>query len=67
MLVYHGDFLFSRLVSCGRENLRLWRVKAGSLRSAPVNLGEHHGGSELTDCCFEPGLHPTRDPLDRLV
>ena len=54
------------MVSCGRDNLRLWRVKDGQLRSAPVNLGEYHS-SEITDCAFEAGLDATKDPLDRLV
>lgn len=56
----------TRMVSCGRDNIRLWRVKDGSLRSAPVNLGEYHL-MEFTDCCFEAGYDPTRDPADRLV
>ena len=54
------------MVSCGRDNIRLWRVKDGSLRSAPVNLAEHHS-MEFTDCCFEAGFHATKDPLDRMV
>ncbi|XP_065191135.1 WD repeat-containing protein 90-like isoform X2 [Sycon ciliatum] len=33
----------TRMVSCGRENIRFWRVRNGELRSAPVNLGSHHG------------------------
>uniref|UniRef100_A0AAQ6AM06 WD repeat domain 90 n=1 Tax=Amphiprion ocellaris TaxID=80972 RepID=A0AAQ6AM06_AMPOC len=28
----------TRLVSCGRDNIRLWRVRNGMLRSCPVNL-----------------------------
>ena len=55
-----------RMVSCGRDNVRLWRVKDGSLRSAPVNLGEHHS-MEFTDCCFEAGYNANKDPLDRVV
>jgi len=59
--------IFFRMISCGRDNIRLWRVKDGALRSAPVNLGEYHDSWEFTDCCFEAGLEPTKDPLDRLV
>ncbi|XP_069124737.1 WD repeat-containing protein 90-like isoform X4 [Argopecten irradians] len=56
----------TRMVSCGRDNIRLWRVKDGHLRSAPVNLGEHHT-VEFTDVCFEAGYHADKDPTDRLV
>jgi len=64
-----GDVFLSffRMISCGRDNIRLWRVKDGALRSAPVNLGEYHASFEFTDCCFEAGFEPTKDPLDRLV
>lgn len=54
------------MVSCGRDNIRLWRVKEGSLRSAPVNLGEYHN-MEFTDVVFEAGYHITKDPADRRV
>jgi len=59
--------IFVRMISCGRDNIRLWRVKDGALRSAPVNLGDYHDSLEFTDCCFEAGLELTKDPLDRLV
>ncbi|XP_056017616.1 WD repeat-containing protein 90-like isoform X2 [Ostrea edulis] len=55
-----------RMVSCGRDNVRLWRVKEGQLRSAPVNLGEYHL-MEFTDICFEAGYHADKDPADRIV
>ena len=54
------------MVSCGRDNVRLWRVKEGSLRSAPVNLGEYHT-MEFTDVSFEAGYHSDKDPSDRIV
>lgn len=41
-------------------------MKDGNLRSAPVNLGEFHA-MEFSDCCFEAGYEPTKDPLDRVV
>uniref|UniRef100_UPI0037E729E7 WD repeat-containing protein 90 n=1 Tax=Semicossyphus pulcher TaxID=241346 RepID=UPI0037E729E7 len=44
----------TRMVSCGRDNIRLWRVRNGSLRSCPVNLGEYHSG-DFTDVAFEEG------------
>ncbi|WAQ96619.1 WDR90-like protein [Mya arenaria] len=56
----------TRMVSCGRDNVRLWRVKEGSLRSAPVNLGEYHT-MEFTDVAFQAGYHPGKDPNDRLI
>ena len=56
-----------RMISCGRDNVRLWRVKDGALRSAPVNLGDYRASFEFRDCCFEAGLEPTKDPLDRLM
>ncbi|XP_071815143.1 WD repeat-containing protein 90-like isoform X2 [Apostichopus japonicus] len=51
----------SRMVSCGRDNIRIWRLRNGSLRSAPVNVGEFNS-TEFTDICFEAvplhGLQP---------
>jgi len=46
---------FIRMVSCGRSNIRVWRLKESSLRSAAIPLGEHHV-QEFTDICwdFEP-------------
>uniref|UniRef100_A0A8C8S311 WD repeat-containing protein 90 n=1 Tax=Pelusios castaneus TaxID=367368 RepID=A0A8C8S311_9SAUR len=44
----------TRMVSCGRDNVRLWRVRSGVLRSCPVNLGEYHS-LEFTDLAFEQG------------
>ncbi|KAM7370934.1 hypothetical protein PAMP_010443 [Pampus punctatissimus] len=42
------------MVSCGRDNIRLWRVRNGTLRSCPVNLGEYHS-LDFTDVAFEEG------------
>uniref|UniRef100_A0A7N8XKJ2 WD repeat domain 90 n=1 Tax=Mastacembelus armatus TaxID=205130 RepID=A0A7N8XKJ2_9TELE len=44
----------TRMVSCGRDNIRLWRVRNGTLRSCPVNLGEYHS-VDFTDVAFEEG------------
>ncbi|XP_053527570.1 WD repeat-containing protein 90 isoform X4 [Artibeus jamaicensis] len=41
----------TRMASCGRGSVRLWRLRGGSLRSCPVDLGEHHG-LEFTDLAF---------------
>ncbi|XP_061564581.1 WD repeat-containing protein 90 isoform X1 [Cololabis saira] len=44
----------TRMVSCGRDNIRLWRVRNGMLRSCPVNLGEYHS-LDFSDVAFEEG------------
>nr|XP_033770291.1 WD repeat-containing protein 90 isoform X1 [Geotrypetes seraphini] len=56
----------TRMVSCGRDNIRLWRVRSGVLRSCPVNLGEYHA-LEFTDLAFEEGYSPDREPQDRML
>uniref|UniRef100_A0A669PRM7 WD repeat-containing protein 90 n=1 Tax=Phasianus colchicus TaxID=9054 RepID=A0A669PRM7_PHACC len=50
----------TRMVSCGRDSVRLWRVRNGALRSCPVNLGEYHA-LEFTDLAFEEGHSAARD------
>ncbi|XP_075624119.1 WD repeat-containing protein 90 isoform X1 [Balearica regulorum gibbericeps] len=56
----------TRMVSCGRDNVRLWRVRSGALRSCPVNLGEYHS-LEFTDLAFEEGHVAEREPEDRTL
>ncbi|XP_053550193.1 WD repeat-containing protein 90 [Bombina bombina] len=56
----------TRMVSCGRDNVRLWRVRSGSLRSCPVNLGDYHT-LEFTDLAFEVGHSPERELEDRTL
>ncbi|NWX47799.1 WDR90 protein, partial [Steatornis caripensis] len=56
----------TRMVSCGRDNVRLWRVRSGALRSCPVNLGEYHS-LEFTDLAFEEGHTAEREPEDRTL
>ncbi|KAK1344640.1 hypothetical protein QTO34_013338 [Cnephaeus nilssonii] len=41
----------TRMASCGRGNVRLWRLRGGGLCSCPVDLGEHHT-LEFTDLAF---------------
>lgn len=41
-----------RMVSCGWDNIRLWRVRNGTLRSCPVDLGEYRS-MDFTDVAFE--------------
>lgn len=64
-LVYMPLFLV-RLVSCGLNNVRFWRVKGGALRSCPVDLGEHHH-MHFTDIQFQPGLHRGAELADKRV
>lgn len=40
------------MVSCGWDNIRLWRVRNGTLRSCPVDLGEYRS-MDFTDVAFE--------------
>ena len=54
------------MVSCGRDNVRLWRVRGGSLRSCPVNLGEYHA-LDFTDVAFEEGHCGDKEPEDRTL
>ncbi|XP_052535941.1 WD repeat-containing protein 90 isoform X1 [Tympanuchus pallidicinctus] len=56
----------TRMVSCGRGSVRLWRVRNGALRSCPVNLGEYHT-LEFTDLAFEEGSSAAREPDDRTL
>ena len=52
------------MISCGNDNIRLWRTRHGSLRSCAVDLG-HHGVAEFTDVTFGPPTAPGGDPAER--
>jgi len=41
------------LVSCGRENVRFWRIKSGHLPACPAILGSFARGTTFTDLAFE--------------
>uniref|UniRef100_F6WAH4 WD repeat-containing protein 90 n=1 Tax=Xenopus tropicalis TaxID=8364 RepID=F6WAH4_XENTR len=56
----------TRMVSCGKDNVRLWRVRGGTLRSCPVNLGEYHM-LEFSDLAFEAGHRPEKEAEDRTL
>ncbi|KAM9716313.1 WD repeat-containing protein 90 [Menidia menidia] len=56
----------TRMVSCGRDNIRLWRVRNGTLRSCPVNLGEYHS-QDFTDVSFEEGNFSDQNIDDRTL
>jgi WD40 repeat protein len=42
-----------KLVSCGKENIRFWRVQNGHLNGAAVVLNHHARASEFLDLDFE--------------
>ncbi|XP_028264493.1 WD repeat-containing protein 90 isoform X2 [Parambassis ranga] len=56
----------TRMVSCGCGNIRLWRVRNGTLRSCPVNLGEYHS-QDFTDVAFEEGHSPDQHLDERTL
>ncbi|ERE68675.1 WD repeat-containing protein 90 [Cricetulus griseus] len=45
----------TRMASCGRGSVRLWRLRGGALRSCAVDLGEYCA-LELTDLAFAQAL-----------
>uniref|UniRef100_A0A8D3BUG3 WD repeat domain 90 n=1 Tax=Scophthalmus maximus TaxID=52904 RepID=A0A8D3BUG3_SCOMX len=61
-----ASFDDTRMVSCGRDNIRLWRIRNGTLRSCPVNLGEYHS-LDFTDVAFEEGNAPTQHLEDQML
>uniref|UniRef100_K3WKU4 WDR90/POC16 second beta-propeller domain-containing protein n=1 Tax=Globisporangium ultimum (strain ATCC 200006 / CBS 805.95 / DAOM BR144) TaxID=431595 RepID=K3WKU4_GLOUD len=42
------------LVSCGKENVRFWRLKKNHLTGSPVILKEYSRGTVFTDLGFDP-------------
>ena len=48
-----GAALPQSLVSCGRENVRFWRVKRQHLPGCPTSLNEYARAAEFTDLAFE--------------
>ncbi|XP_057682899.1 WD repeat-containing protein 90 isoform X2 [Corythoichthys intestinalis] len=61
-----ANFDETRLVSCGHDSIRLWRVNKGTLRSCAVNLGEYRT-LDFTDVAFEEGDSPEQHIDDRLL
>nr|XP_040134416.1 WD repeat-containing protein 90 isoform X11 [Ictidomys tridecemlineatus] len=53
----------TRMASCGRGSLRLWRLRGGTLRSCSVDLGEYCT-LELTDLAFVQAEDGHQAPLD---
>ena len=54
------------MVSCGRDNIRLWRMRGGALRSCPVDL-EGYRSLDFTDVAFEQGHPDDPEPQDRTL
>ena len=44
----------SRMVTCGRDNVRFWRVRSNQLRSCPAVLPSEPKIEEVTDIKFAP-------------
>lgn len=61
-----GCFIHHRLVSCGDNNIRFWRIRHGSLRSCPVDLGRH-GSVCFTDIVYGAKNPYSADPAVRKV
>lgn len=51
------------LLSCGRENIRFWRIKKGHMPGRPVQLNEYSRGFVFTDFAFyaDAGKSGSRD------
>jgi WD40 repeat protein len=58
--IYFSPFEENALVSCGRENIRFWRIKKGHMPGRPVQLNEYSRGFIFTEIAFDsdPGPHP---------
>ncbi|KFO34771.1 WD repeat-containing protein 90 [Fukomys damarensis] len=51
----------TRMASCGRGSIRLWRLRGRTLRSCPVDL-EEHCALELSDLAFSQVLESCQVP-----
>ncbi|XP_063082284.1 WD repeat-containing protein 90 isoform X7 [Cavia porcellus] len=51
----------TRMASCGQGSIRLWRLRGRTLRSCPVDLGEHCG-LEFSDLAFAQALDSCQVP-----
>ena len=54
------------MVSCGKSNIRIWKLKSGSLRSRSIELGEYLS-HDFTDFDFECMKRLVQDTSDRLL
>ena len=51
--VRFSPFDVARLVTTGRENVRLWRMKKGHMPACPITLGKYARGTEFVDVAFD--------------
>jgi WD40 repeat protein len=52
-----------RMVSCGKENIRFWRIKeTGNIRGSAVVLNQHARNTVFTCLDFEHGAHAATTP-----
>lgn len=51
--VRFSPFDVARLVTTGKENVRLWRMKKGHMPACPVTLGKYARGTEFVDVAFD--------------
>lgn len=49
-----SPYVLDRLVSVGRENVRLWRIRRAHLPGVSIGLSEYARGVVFTDVAFEP-------------
>ncbi|XP_075797566.1 WD repeat-containing protein 90 [Microtus pennsylvanicus] len=56
----------TRMASCGRGSVRLWRLRGGALRSCAVDLGEYCA-LELTDLAFAHALDGSWAPSGSIL
>ncbi|XP_069875939.1 WD repeat-containing protein 90-like isoform X1 [Dipodomys merriami] len=56
----------TRMASCGQGSVRLWRLRGRTLRSCPVDLGEHCV-LELTDLVFAQNPESCQVPSSRTL
>ena len=63
-LLSHLPF-YDRMVFCGWDNIRLWRLCSRALKFCPVNLEEHQ--MHFTDISFEASYYGNGDIIDRFM
>lgn len=57
----------SRIISCGHENIRFWRIKNAHLPGASVVLNHHARNTTFLVFDFEYGFDdPLRDKVQRI-
>lgn len=65
--IMFSPFFDEGLVSCGRENIRFWRMKKGHLPGRPVQLNEFSRGYLFTDLAYAHAPQVGKEQSDTLV